>query len=83
MIMVCLSSTAVAVTALGAASMFFWMFLGGAAVACVGYAKTRITQPQIAQPQIARDIRPQITDRGRFTELDSEVGIEYQFQYIY
>ena len=52
MIVVCLCMTAVAITAIGGASMFFALFFGGAAMACFGYAQRLIAQPPIAQPQV-------------------------------
>jgi len=80
MIVACLCTTAVAITAIGGASMvvglFGLFFCGGLAMAFARQqpqdAQPRFAQPQDAQPRIAHDIKPQITNTGRFTELASK-----------
>ena len=57
--------------------LFGLFFCGGLAMAFARQqpqdAQPRFAQPQDAQPRIAHDIKPQITNTGRFTELASKV----------
>ena len=77
MIVVCLCTTAVAITAIGGASMVFGIFglffCGGLAIA---FARMQqIAQPQDAQPQ---DVQPRFAQPQSADDIKgSKVGIEY------